>query len=158
MKSFIEYILFDETIFSKYIILHIGTASSTVGLMTINSQSKILDEEKNVCTVLDGDMKEKTEYKNKPYIFFSPFLDIEDVVLEKFRKDEFGRFTEEDLKDPKKYNVQRAPKHKDYSKSIYKMLLKYNITTEHRIFENIISSNKLEVSEFKNNLLAFLNA
>jgi len=157
LKNFIEYILFDETIFSKYIVLPIGGASNTIALMTINKQNKILDEEKNVCTVLDGDMEEKTQYKDKEHIFFSPFDDIEDIVLEKFEQNEFGIFTKEELKDPAKYNVQRASGHKDYSKSIYKMLLKCKIITEHRIFDEIISSNKETVAEFKSILLTFLD-
>ena len=99
-------------------------------------------------------MKKKSAYKNKHDIFFSPFQDIEDECLEIFNKGEFGIFPEQELKE--KYNVQRDPTHKDYSKSIWKMLLKHKIKTKYEIFE-ILSNNREEVEIFKKQLSDFLN-
>ena len=154
LKAYMEYILKDVDIFAKYIILPIGGASNTVSLMNINIDKKVFEEQENVCTVLDRDMKKKSAYKNKHDIFFSPFQDIEDECLEIFNKGEFGIFSEQELKE--KYNVQRQPTHKDYSKSIWKMLLKYKIRTKYEIFE-LLSNNREEVEIFKKQLSDFLN-
>lgn len=154
LKEYMEYLLKDENIFSKYIILYIGGASNTVSLMEINKTKKVFDNEGNVCTILDGDQSSKTKYKNRADIFFSPFDDIEDSCLECFNENKFGTFSENDLKT--KYNVQRQPSHNDYSKSIWKMLVKNNIKTSQEIFQ-IISENKLEEIEcFKQKLCNFL--
>ena len=77
-----------------------------------------------------------------------------DECLELFNNGEFGVFSEQELKE--KYNVQREPTHKDYSKSIWKMLLKYKIQTEYEIFE-ILSNNREDVKVFKKHLSDFLN-
>jgi len=114
----------------------------------------IFEDKNNVCTVLDGDKKEKTTYKDKVDIFFSPFVDIEDYVLECFSNKEFGDFSKVDLK--KKYNIQNKPGSNKYSKAIYNMIKK-NIKTETEIFEFISSKKEEEVETFKNQLLAFLN-
>jgi len=116
---------------------------------------KVFEEQENVCTILDRDMQRKSAYKNKNDIFFSPFQDIEDECLEFFNKGEFGLFSEQELKE--KYNIQREPTHKDYSKSIWKMLIKNNIQTKYQIFE-ILSNNKKEVKLFKQQLSNFLNS
>lgn len=154
LAAYIEFLLRGSRIFNKYIILPIGGASNTVGLMDINKDKKVFEKIKNVCTVLDGDMKEKKAYKNKDDILFSPFLDIEDSCLESFKNNEFGVFSEADLKE--KFNVQRNPAHKDYSKSIWQMLIKYKIKTKDEIFETISDTKVAEVEKFKETLYTFL--
>ena len=109
LKSYIEFLLKDSNIFSKYLILPIGGASNTVALMNINRDKKVFEDEKNVCTVLDGD------------------------------------------------NVQRKATHKDYSKSIFKVLVKYKIKSEIEIFKIISDREVDKVEEIKQQLLTFLN-
>jgi hypothetical protein len=156
LKSYIEFVLRDIDFFAKYIILPIGGASNTVELMKINRDKKVFGEQGNVCTLLDRDMKKKNAYKNRDDILFSPFQDIEDECLKLFNSGKFGVFTEQDLKE--KYNVQREPTHKDYSKSIWNMLLKYQIRTKDELFEIISNQKEKEVEAFKNQLIEFLNS
>lgn len=151
LKDYIEYLLKDEKIFSKYIILYIGGASNTVSLMEMNKTKKVFEDKVNVCTVLDGDQLEKTKYKDRSDIFFSPFDDIEDSCLECFKQNKFGTFSDNDLKT--KYNVQKNPEHKDYSKSIFKMLISCKIKTKYEIFDAIYMD---EVNVFREILCSFL--
>jgi len=155
LQAYIEFILKDMDIFTKYIILPIGGASNTVELMKINRYKKVFEEQENVCTILDRDMKKKKAYQNREDILFSPFQDIEDECLNFFISGAFGTFTEQDLKE--KYNIQREPTNKDYSKSIWKMLLKHKIRTKHELFEFISNQQEEEVKAFKNHLSGFLN-
>jgi ABC-type dipeptide/oligopeptide/nickel transport system ATPase component len=155
LQAYMEFVLKDMDIFAKYIILPIGGASNTVELMKINRYKKVFEEQENVCTILDRDMKEKKAYKNRDDILFSPFQDIEDECLNFFKSGKFGTFTKQDLKE--KYNVQREPTHKDYSKSIWKMLLKHKIRTKHELFELISNQKAEEVEVFRNQLRGFLN-
>jgi len=157
LKSYIEYMLLSENIFSKYIVIPIGGASNIITLMETNKRNKIFDIEKNVLTVLDGDMKDKKKYKNNKHIYFSPFDDIEDCILEEFKNEKFGTFTKEELKNPKKYNIQRDPNHKDYSKSIYKMLINKGIKSQKELFDFLTKKEIEKVGQFKNNLICFLN-
>ena len=156
LKDYMEYLLEGENIFSKYIILPIGGASNTIELMNVNSQNEIFDVKENVCSILDADMSSKKAYQTAS-IYFSPFDDIEDMVLECFKEDLFGVFNNEDLKNSKKYNIQRSPSHKDYSKSIYKMLLKYKLKSKKEIFDIISNTKREEVDMFKQKLIRFLN-
>lgn len=154
LREYMEYVLKDVNIFTKYIILPIGGASNTVTLMEINKHKKVFEDKKYVCTILDGDEKGKTAYRDKTDIFFSPFLDIEDSCLECFKNGDFGLFTQEELRT--KYNIQRQPAHKDYSKSIWKMLLKFQIKTQAELFETISEKNHKEVQVFRDELRKFL--
>ena len=80
--------------------------------------------------------------------------DIEDSCLECFKNGDFGLFTQEELRT--KYNIQRQPAHKDYSKSIWKMLLKFQIKTQAELFETISEKNHKEVQVFRDELRKFL--
>jgi len=160
LKNYIEFLLESQAIFPEYIILYIGGASNTISLMEINKSKKIFDKEENVCTVLDRDMKEKEAYKNRGDIYFQPFNDIEDFFLECFYTGSFshlGDFSQENLKNPKKYNVQRKYTHKDYSKSIYTMFLSKKLLSENEIFQFITDKKPDEVEIFRQELLRFLN-
>jgi len=160
LTKYIYFLLKDEKVFSKYIILPIAGASNVVKLMEINKNKKIFETKENVCTVLDRDMKEKQAYKNRADIYFQPFNYIEDFFLECFNEGDFkhlGDFSQENLQNPKQYNIQRKPTHKDYSKSVHNMFIRKKILTEHEIFQ-FLSDKKLdEVEIFKQELLTFLN-
>ena len=149
LQAYMEYLLQTETIFSKYIILYIGGASNTVSLMEINKQKKIFEHEKNVCTVLDGDVKE--DYNNREDIYFLPFLSVEKELFNYFNNGSgFLDFTNDELR---KYNVSNTPK----GKEIYKMLIRQKLKTQNEIFEFISNQKVEEVKAFKNHLSGFLN-
>ena len=76
----------------------------------------VLDKEGNVCTVLDGDRKEKAFCKNREDTYFIPFSNIEDELYKYFNDGSgFIDFKGEDLS--KKYNLQGTIN----SKKLYKM-------------------------------------
>jgi len=149
LKAYMDFLLQNETIFSKYIILYIGGASNTVSLMEMNREKKIFEDEKNVCTVLDGDVKQ--DYENKQDIYFLPFLSVEKELFNYFNDGSgFIDFTPNELK---KYNVSTNPK----GKEIYKMIIRQKFKTQNEIFEFISSKREEEVQLFKKQLLDFLN-
>lgn len=150
LKAYIKFILKDVNIFTKYIILPIGGASNTVTLMNINEDKKVFENKENVCTVLDGDVKEEPFCKDKNNIYFLPFLSIEKELF-KYLNDGNGfiDFTEEQLR---MYNVSATPK----AKEIYKMLLRQKLKTENNIFEFLTEKNMMEVENFKESLCVFL--
>jgi len=149
LKAYMEYLLQTETIFSKYIILYIGGASNTVSLMEMNKQKKIFEHEKNVCTVLDGDVKE--DYNNREDIYFLPFLSVEKELFNYFNNGSgFIDFTNDELR---KYNVSNTPK----GKEIYKMVIRQKLKTQKEIFKFISNQKVEEVEAFKNQLSGFLN-
>ena len=153
LKEYIKYVLKDEKIFSKYIIIYIGGASNTVDLMRRNESMKIFEDKKNVCTVLDGDCKDKTAYKNETDILFSPFSDIEDYCLECFNNKEFGIYSQEELKI--QFNLQKKPGATNYSKSLYKQVL-LKVKTQREIFEYISEKENEYVEQFRADLIGFL--
>ena len=149
LKAYMEYLLRDENIFSKYLILPIGGASNTVNLMDINEDKKVFESKKNVCTVLDGDVKQ--DYENKQDIYFLPFSSVEKELFNYFNDGSgFIDFTSNELR---KYNVSDNPK----GKEIYKMIIRQKFKTQNEIFEFISSKKEEEVQLFKKQLSDFLN-
>ena len=150
LKNYIKFLLKNIDIFTEYIILPIGGASNTVTLMNINEDKKVFESKENVCTVLDGDVKEEPFCKDKDNIYFLPFLSIEKELFKYFNDGSgFIDFTEEQLR---MYNVSSTPK----AKEIYKMLLRKNLKTENNIFEFLTEKNSIQVDTFKESLCAFL--
>jgi ABC-type dipeptide/oligopeptide/nickel transport system ATPase component len=159
LTKYMSFLLQDSLTFSKYIILPIAGSGEVVRLMNINEKEKIFETKENVCVVLDGDMREERAYQ-KNNIYFTPFNYIEDFFLECFSQGDFnslGNFSEENLKNPKIYNVQRKSTHKHYSKSIYDMFIRKEILTEHEIFKFLSDKKFDEVNLFKEQLVKFLN-
>lgn len=150
LKDFIEYVLRDENIFSKYIILPIGGASNTVNLMDINQNMKIFELQENVYTILDGDMSEKIAYNSRHDIIFLPFQSIEKELFTYFNNgNDFINFSNKELISN---NLQGEPS----PKKIYKMLIREQIKSQHEIFNFLIENNLVEINKFKQQLLFFL--
>jgi len=151
LKDYLIYILRDEDIFSKYIILPIAGASDTVKLMTINKDTKVFESKENVCTVLDGDMAGKTAYRGKSDIHFLPFESIEKDLFEYFNDGSgFIDFTEKELIEN---NLQGEPN----SKNTYKMFIRKHIKSQYEIFKFLSDKKPSEVEKFKTMLITFLN-
>ncbi len=150
LRDYMIYLLRDEDIFSEYIILPIAGASDTVKLMVINEETKVFENKENVCTVLDGDMKKKTAYKNRIDIHFLPFESIEKDLYEYLNDGSgFIDFTETELREN---NVQVTN-----PKNIYTMLIRKKIRSQHEIFKFLSDKKLSEVEQFKNMLITFLN-
>lgn len=149
LKEYMYFLLKNENIFSKYIILPIGTHDSTVRLMEINIDEKVFEHQCNVCTVLDGDAYE--QYNGDEYIYFLPFLSIEKELYKYFNNgDGFIDFNPELLRS---YNLTTQTS----AKILYKRIIDKNIKTQNEIFQ-FLSDKKLdEVEIFKQELLTFLN-
>ena len=150
LKSYMEYLLRNETIFSKYIILPIGTHDSIVRLMNVNIDKKVFESEDNVCSVLDGDARE--QYPNNDNIYFLPFLSIEKELHQDFLGDkEFIQLSEQELNQ---FNLNPNTT----AKVLYKRVIEKHIKTQYEIFEFISSKKEEEVEAFQNQLRFFLNS
>jgi len=148
LKDYMDYLLKDEDIFSKYLILPIGGASNTVNLMDINKKKKVFESIENVCTVLDGDVKE--EFSSKEGIYFIPFKSIEKELFKYYKQ---GRGIIGLLeKSFDEYNLSSEPK----AKEICKMILRKQLKSKHEIFEFVTSKDQESVNKFKNDLISFL--
>lgn len=154
LKDFIEFVLDEEKLFHKYIILPIGGADNVIKLMEKNRTKEVFGKVENVKSVLDGDMSSKTAYNIREDIFFLPFESIEKEFFQYFQMNEFGTFSQEQLKS---YNFQGTLSDKRADKKIYEMFLKNKLKTEIEIFEFIKLKKVNEVDSFKNKLLVFLN-
>jgi ABC-type dipeptide/oligopeptide/nickel transport system ATPase component len=150
LKEFIEHILKEEKIFTKYIILPIGGADNVVKLVERNHQKQIFSSSQNVISVLDGDKSNTTAYKNRDDITFLPFQDIEKEFYSFYETGVFGIFSPVQLKQ---YNLQS-----ENAKNIYSMFIREKIKTKEEIFDFLIAKNPLKVESFKTNILSFLHA
>lgn len=154
LKDFIEFVLDEEKLFHKYIILPIGGASNVIELMEKNRSKEVFGKVENVKSVLDGDMSSKTAYKDRIDILFLPFKSVEKEFFEYFIRNEFGVFSLEELKSN---NFQGSLSDKKADKKIYEMFIKNKIKTQREIFEFLKSKKESEVNDFKQKLLEFLN-
>jgi len=149
LKDYMEYLLKDENIFSKYIILYIGGASNTVSLMEMNKTKKVFEHSNNVITVLDGDVK--IEFMENDNVYFLPFDSVEKELFTYYQCEDVGfiNFSEDELG---RYNVSSVPK----AKEIYKMILREKLKTKHDVFRFISEKKHDLVNEFKIVLCNFL--
>jgi len=147
LKEFIEFVLADEKIFPKYIILPIGGADNVIKLMERNRTKEIFNKAQNVMSVLDGDVKKI--YDEVEDVMFLPFESVEKELFEHYQAQQFITFTQYE-KDKYQLNNARA-------KTIYKVAIREKIKTQEEIFEYLIAQKLNEVAEFKTILLDFLH-
>ena len=154
LNSFIKYLLKDENLFPKYILLEIGGDVQVISLMDRNHIKEIFDKQQNVISVLDGDRRHKSAYKTRKDILFLPFKSIEKDFFEYFKSGEFGEFSIEQLQ---RHGFQGTLKDKKACKKIYKIFIKEQWKSKREIFDFLCSKKQKEVQEFKDNLVEFLN-
>lgn len=154
LNSFIEYLLKDENLFPKYILLEIGGDVQVISLMDRNHIKEIFDKQQNVISVLDGDKSYMSAYNTRDDIFFLPFKSIEKDFFKYFKNGEFGEFSNEQLHS---YNFQGTLEDKKAGKKIYEMFIKNQLKSEKEIFDFLCSKNQEEVQIFKDKLVEFLN-
>jgi hypothetical protein len=154
LEEYMKYLLKDENIFTKYIIVYIGGDGQVIELMKRNKEKEIFDNEKNVISVLDGDKSHHTSYKRDD-ILFLPFQSIEKYFYEFYKSGEFGYFTKKELQE--RYNFQSDENSKKIDKNMYKMFIRNKLKTQNEIFEFLSNKKINEVTTFKNKLVEFLN-
>ncbi|MCD6653266.1 MAG: AAA family ATPase [Sulfurovum sp.] len=154
LNSFIEYLLKNENIFPKYILLEIGGDVQVISLMDRNHDKEIFDKQENVISVLDGDKSHMSAYNTRDDILFLPFKSIEKDFFEYFKNGEFGKFSDEQLRS---YNFQGTLEDRKAGKKIYEMFINNKLKSEKEIFDFLCSKNETKVEEFKDNLVEFLN-
>ena len=154
LNSFIEYLLNNENIFSKYILLEIGGDVQVISLLDRNHIKEIFDKKQNVISVLDGDKSHMSAYNKREDILFLPFDSIEKDFFEYFKNGEFGEFSDEQLRS---YNFQGSLEDRKAGKKIYEMFIKNKLKSEKEIFDFLCSKNECKVEEFKETLVNFLN-
>lgn len=154
LNSFIEYLLKNENIFTKYILLEIGGDVQVISLMDRNHVKEIFDKQQNVISVLDGDKSHMSAYNTRNDILFLPFKSIEKDFFEYFKSEEFGNFSDKQLRS---YNFQGTLNDKKAGKKIYEMFINNKLKSEKEIFDFLCSKNETKVKEFKDKLVDFLN-
>ncbi|WP_419765389.1 MAG: AAA family ATPase [Arcobacter sp.] len=154
LNSFIEYLLKNENIFPKYILLEIGGDVQVISLMDRNHVKEIFDKQQNVISVLDGDKSHMGAYNKREDILFLPFKSIEKDFFEYFKSGEFGSFSDEQLRS---YNFQGTLNDRKSGKKIYEMFINNKLKSEKEIFDFLCLKNKAEVQIFKDKLVDFLN-
>ena len=150
-QKYIEYLLADENIFSKYIVIPVGGDVQVVALMDKSHSQKIFDDSENVISILDGDKNHHTAYQKREDIDFLPFKSIEKDLYEYFNDGSgFIDFTTKELTSN---NLQDEPN----PKKVYKMLIRNKIKSQHEIFTFLSDKKRTEVEQFKIKLITFLN-
>jgi len=123
LNSFIKYLLKNENIFPKYILLEIGGDVQVISLLDRNHSKEIFDKEQNVISVLDGDKSHMCAYNKREDILFLPFKSIEKAFFECFKNEEFGKFSDKQLRG---YNFQGNLSDRKAGKKFMKCLLIIN--------------------------------
>lgn len=146
--NYLNYLLRDESFYNTYKIIPCGGFGETLKIRETNDSHSILGT-KDVKIVLDRDKYMK--YKDKEFINFIPFDDIEMKCLSLYRNKEIINY---DFIDNK---IGVISKEKDKSKFVVENLIKNKKYTMEELF-NIINETDLEnVKEFKNSIINFLN-
>jgi ABC-type cobalamin/Fe3+-siderophores transport system ATPase subunit len=146
-QEFIKYNL-TQQIKCSYEIIFIGGHAEVTSIMNRNKNKNFLGTKK-ILTVLDGDQKNKTDlpiYDNIPDIIFLPILSVEKELHRYFQENKLP-FTNNNINYPK------TIKHKAF----YKRVIDKNDMTNSKIFDLINNHKQVEVQEFTNNIVNFLN-
>lgn len=146
LKDYLNYILSNENIFSKYIIIYIGGGNNTVDLMTGNCQNHFFAETENVLTILDGDQKGEIYCSDNNFIKFIPFQSIEKDLKGYY---DCGKFS---IPEHKKVHIEH-----DKPKIFYKRIIQNRIKSKIEIFDFLNDLKRDEVNLFKTEIVNFLN-
>lgn len=124
----------EEAIFFKYKIIYVGGSGNVINLMERNDKYNFFSNSENVISVLDGDQKDKSKFKNNKFVYFIPFCDVEKQLKEHYE------------------NGDGIPEvGHNGAKGLFKNLVKKRLMSENEIFSFINNHKKVEVDEFKKN-------
>lgn len=152
LKDYIEYIIRDENIQKKYIIIPIAGATNTVTLMDNNKEKLFFNIDiENVITILDGDYSSKGAYQNRDDILFLPFASVEKDFFKCFTNGEFSTYytSKEELFSI--CNIQS-----ESNKTIYNGFIRGNIMSQQDIFEYLNHKSRRDVETFRDSIKTFL--
>lgn len=152
LKDYINYILRDENILNKFIIIPIAGATNTVTLMDYNKNKTFFNTSKeNVITVLDGDYREKSAYIHRKDIIFLPFDSVEKKFFNYYEDGNLSSYyrSKEELKQV--CNIQTIS-----NKTIYNGFIRGNIMSQYDIFKFLSDKNTEQVNIFKKSIISFL--
>ena len=151
IKSYIEYLIKDISLFSRYEIIDIAGSNQTVELMKKNKTLNLFGTDK-VLTILDGDQIQ--QYKNNPDIKFLPVKSIEKYLYEKFIYLElYGILNGKNI-DMK--SISRAKNLKKKAKALYCDSIQKKYISQLKVFELIEIDKEEDVSTFREEIIGFL--
>jgi len=151
LKSFIEYLLLDSSIFVKYEIIDIAGSNQTVDLMKRNKDFNFFGT-RNVLTILDGDQIE--QYGSDADIYCLPIASIEKYLYHKFTNSELGEIINGRPIDTN--SIEKAKNLKKKSSALYYDMLQKGYLSQIEVFR-IIKNEKIEdIQILKEQILDFL--
>lgn len=147
LANFIRYLIERAglPIFSKYVVIHVGTAQNTVDLKVRNDTEEYFSSSKNVLCVLDGDQRNVSNFAELPNTTFIPYESIEKELAIYW-----------DNRHPDIYSERLNVQGKNPGKSLMKEYANKRIKTEKEVFDFLIINSPNGIEEFQNFLLQFL--
>lgn len=147
LANFIHYLIEKAglPIFSKYVVIHVGTAQNTVDLKVRNDTEEYFSSSKNVLCVLDGDQRSEKKFEGVSNIEFLPYESIEK---------ELATYWESRHPDIYRANLNVQGKHP--GKSLMKEFVNKRIKTEREVFDFLTTNSPNGIEDFQICLLKFL--
>ncbi|MEA1914210.1 MAG: AAA family ATPase [Campylobacterota bacterium] len=147
LESYLQYILHNENITTKYKIVYIAGSNQTIDLMQRN-ESLDLFNGACVISVLDGD--QQTQYGNMNNVIILYEQSIEKFLYQKYLDKYFsGKSIDTD-------SISRAKNLKKKASALYHDVIGRGYMTQRDIFNLLISENLLKSNIFKNDIISFL--
>lgn len=151
LANFIQYLInkTQTSIFSKYIIIHVGTAQSTVDLKNRNDKEEYFSTSNNVFCVLDGDQRNVKKFNGLDNMLYLPYESIE-KELGQYWLDRHDKIYFEHL------NVQ-GDNVGGFGKSLMKEYANKKVMTEQDVFNFLIENSPDGIEQFQSEILQFLS-
>lgn len=151
IKSYIEYLLKDTSVFLKYEIIDVAGSNQTVDLMDKNKYLNLFGTQ-HILTILDGD--QQYQYNNRSDVKFLPVQSIEKYLYKKFINLELYGIINGKPIDMQ--SISRAKNLKKKAKALYcDSIQKKNISLL-KVFELIENDKFQSVSSFRQEIVGFL--
>ena len=147
LQDFIEYILEDQKVFTKYKIIYIGGGKNVVDLMNRNTREHFFSDSSNVLSILDGDQKGELYCQELENIVFLPFLSVEKQIKIEYDNECLNHCA---IGTPKN---SQDKNHKD----IFKRIIDQRYMTKNELFDFLISKYQTQIEVFKEDIINFLN-
>jgi ABC-type dipeptide/oligopeptide/nickel transport system ATPase subunit len=151
LANFIQYLInkTQASVFSKYTIIHVGTAQSTVDLKNRNDNEEYFSHSNNVLCILDGDQREEGNFAALSNMIFIPYESIEK---------ELGRYWDEGHGEVFYSNLDvRGATPGKRGKSLMKHYAHNKLKTEHDVFDFLMENSPAGIEEFKSTIIRFLS-
>lgn len=148
LESYLQYILQNKNIITKYKIVYIAGSNQTIDLMQRNASLNLFNGA-DVISVLDGDQQEQ-------------YGDLDDVIIlyeqsiEKFLYQKYldGYFNGKNIDTD---SINKAKNLKKQASALYHDVIGKGYMTQLEVFDLLISENQINADNFKNSVIDFLN-